>query len=90
MRKVFLSLALLSAIAGCYCTLLSWEELSVSGLARARWFAGTAVAGGKLYLFGGQGNPTGNNDTGILGECLLASNMLTAKSFSTKYSYKTA
>lgn len=47
---------------------LSWEEVNIGGLARSRWFAGSAFVAGKLFIFGGQGNPIGANDTGILGE----------------------
>jgi len=67
-RALVVTLNLL--IVGASSVPLIWEEVTVSGLARSRWFAGSAVAGGKLFVFGGQGNMVGVNDTGILGAFL--------------------
>lgn len=61
-------LCVLSLITVSYCTPLYWEELGISNLPlRRRWYAGSAIAGGNLYVFGGEGNKLGVNDTGILG-----------------------
>ena len=57
-----------TVISACCSVPLSWEELAVTGLARNRWFGGSAFFNGRLFIFGGQGNRQGTNDTGVLGE----------------------
>ena len=64
----FTCLALVLLACGCSCVPLSWEDLGTGGLIRSRWFAGTAYANGRLFVFGGQGTGTSINDTGLLGK----------------------
>ena len=65
----FLHLCVLATVISACCSVpLSWEELAVTGLARNRWFGGSAFFNGRLFIFGGQGNRQGTNDTGVLGE----------------------
>lgn len=68
MANLAVSLVLVSLVSGCCCVPLAWEEVPVTGLVRNRWLAASAFVNGVLYMFGGEGNRLGTNDTGILGE----------------------
>lgn len=74
------ALLLLCLLAGCYCVPLSWEELPITGATRNRWLAGAAFLSGRLYIFGGESNLLGSNDTGVLGE-LISKEFYTAAAF---------
>ena len=68
------TLALFLALQGTICaaTPLSWENIQPqsSSVLRSRWYAGSVVYNNFLYVFGGEGSPSGGNDTGVLGRYL--------------------
>ena len=58
----------LALLTGCNSTPLTWEALTVPSLLRSRWYAGSVFYDDRLYIFGGESNRAGANDTGILGK----------------------
>ena len=54
----------------CAATPLSWQNIQPisSSVLRSRWYAGSVVYSNRLYVFGGEGSPSGVNDTGIFGK----------------------
>ena len=74
-RRVYSATLALFLTLGTICaaTPLSWENIPPisSSVLRSRWYAGSVVYNNGLYVFGGEGSPSGVNDTGILGEFFL-------------------